>query len=358
MSDTLVVDKADEAIAFAGSAVGDLDGLLGGLPDVLGDVVELVEDVVETVVDGVLVNVVGGVLGGGGRLLGGDLLGGDLLDLGSLDGTLSNVLGDLPGTVGGVLNGLGDHLDHTLDVTLDQVTGVTAALGPVLSPVLDPVSDVVEGITSTLGVTDELPARLSALAGIAIVGGDSLLSNLTGLLDSALGLGVGGTVDSTLVTATSAVDEISASLGLDGVTGDLTDVVTVGATEGPTALAATADTSGDATNDLVNGLLADVADTSNLPIGGDLLVGLQGLIHNVGETVDSTVAVVLSDTLVAPAVPAYVDHTTDTVDSVLADPSSLDLGAELDYTLGTVDQLVADTSTALGLHLDLGGLLG
>ncbi len=315
MSDTLVVDKADEATFLADSAVPDLDGLLGGLPDVLGD--------------GVVVNVLGGVLGSG---LGDALDLGGVLDLGSLDGTLSNVLGGLPGTVGGVLTGLGEHLDHTLDVTLDQVTGVTAALGPVLSPVLDPVSDVVAGITSTLGVTDELPARLSALAGIAVVGSDSLLSNLTELLD--------------------------ATLGLDGVTGDLTDVVTVGTTEGPTALTATADSSSDATTDLVNGLLADVTDTTNLPVGGDLVIGLQGLVHNVGETVDSTVAVVLSDSLVAPVVPTYVDHTTDTVEEALADPSSLDLGAELDYTLGTVDQLVADTSTALGLNLDLGGLLG
>ncbi len=306
MSDILVVDKADEAIAFAGSTVTDLDGLLSGVPGLLESVPALVTDVV----DHIAVNVLGGL----------NLDLDELLDLDDLDGTLGHVLGIVPGTVGGLVAGLGLHIDHTVDVLVDQSLGLTA----VLTPVLEPVADIVAQITATLGVTDELPARLQALAGIAIVGSDSVLSNLTEILDATLGLG--GTVDSTLVTVGGSVDELTVSLGL----GSVLDVADVAITQGPATAASTADESADASHGLLGALLADVDDAGQAHLGSDLVIGVQDLVHGV-------------------PVPVIVDSATDTVDTLLVDPSAFDLGTEVDSTLGAVELLVDDTTTGLGL---------
>lgn len=329
MSDIIVMDKADEAIAFTGAAVTDLDGLLSGVPGLLGSLPTVVTDVV----DHVAVDVLGGL----------NLDLDELADLDDLDGALSQVLGIVPSTVGGLVAGLGVHVDHTVDVVLDQTLSLTS----VLNPVLEPVADIVAQITSTLGVTDELPARLQALAGIAIVGSDSVLSNLTEILDATLGLGLGATVDHTLTAVLGVADELALSLGL----GSVLDVVDVGVTEGPVTVQSTADESADASHGLLDALLADVDGAGQAHLGSDVVVGVQGLVHSVPELLDSTVAVAGTDTLQVP-VPEVVDHTTDTVDTLLVDPTAVDLGAELGYTLSSVDLLVDETVAGLGLNLD------
>lgn len=286
MSDILVVDKADEAIAFAGNAVTDLDGLL----------------------DHITVDVLGGL----------NL--DELLDLDDLDDAVGHVLGIVPDLVGGLVSGLGLHVDHTVDVLVDQSLGLTA----VLNPVGEPLAEIVSQITATLGVTDELPARLQALAGIAIVGSDSVLSNLSGILDATLGLGLA-----------------------DGVLG----VADVGLTQGPATVQGTAEESAGASHGLLDSLLTDVDDAGQAHLGSDLLIGVQGLVHSVPETLDAAVAVVLTDTLAVP-VPEVVDHTTNTVDTLLVDPTSVDVGAELEHTLSAVEPLVNETVAGLNLGLD------
>ncbi|MBA3743160.1 hypothetical protein [Sporichthya sp.] len=335
MSDIIVVDKADEAIFFAGSAVTDLDGLLGGVPDLIESVPDLVGDLLDHLTVSVLPDSL-------------DL--DELLDLDDLDGTVGHVLGIVPGTAGGVLSGLSLHLDGTVDVLLDQTLGVTA----VLNPILEPVAEIVNQITMTLGVTDELPARLSALAGIAIVGSDSVLSNLTEILDATLGLNLGPVLDHTLGTVVGVVDDLTVSLGL----GSLLDVVDVGLTQGPMTVEGTTDESFGAGHGLLDSLFTDADGLGDNASGGTVVIGVQGLAQAVPQTIDSTVDLVLTDTLHVE-VPELVDHTTVGVGSLLEDPTSVGAipGTDLvDETVTSVTTIADDTVTGLGLGLDLGGL--
>lgn len=326
MSDIIVVDKADEVIAFAGSAVTDLDGLLGGLPDLIESVPTLVGDLVDHLTVSVLPSSL-------------DI--GELLDL---DGTLEHVLDIVPGTVGGLLSGLALHLDGTVDVLVDQTLGVTAAL----NPILEPVAEIVNQITMTLGVTDELPARLSALAGIAIVGSDSVLSNLTEIVDAALGLGLGDLVDHTLGTVVGAVDELTVSVGLNS----LLDVVDVGLTQGPMTAEGTADESVGAGHGLLDSLFTDADDLGDGAPGGSVVLGVQGLVHALPQTVDQTVNVVLSDTLNV-TVPELVDSGSGSAEDLLGDPLAGGLGVDVDQTITGAVDLLDSTVAGLGLSLDL-----
>ena len=138
---------------------------------------------------------------------------------------------------------------------VDQSLGLTA----VLNPVVEPVAGIVSQITATLGVTDELPARLQALT--------------------------------------------------------------------------------------------DVDDAGQAHLGSDLVVGVSGLVHSVPDTLDAAVAIVLTDTVGVP-VPQVVGSTTDTVDTLLVDPTTGDLGAELESTLSSVDPLLNETLAGLNLGLD------
>lgn len=369
MSDIIVLDKADEAITFTGSAVTDLDGLLGGLPELIESVPDLVGDLLDHLTVSVLPDSL-------------DL--DTLLDLDDLDGTVGHLLGIVPGTVGGVLGGIGLHLDGTLDVLLDQTLGVTA----VLTPVLEPVADIVNQITMTLGVTDELPARLSALAGIALVGSDSVLSNLTEILDATLGLNLGTTVNHTLASVGGAIDDLTISLGL----GSLLDVADVGITQGPMAVEGTTDESAGAGHGLLDSLLIDADGLGDNAPGGNLVIGVQGLVHALPQTIDQTVNVILTDTLNV-TVPGVVGQGTVGAEHVVGDPlaggllggenllgvvslldgeSALDLGGllgdpttggallglDVDQTLTGVTELADGSVAGLGLDLDLGGGLG
>lgn len=335
MSDTIVMDKADEAITFAGSAITDVDGLLGGVPELIEDVLELVDDVV----DHLTVNVLGGLD-----------LGLDTDDLLDLDGDLGHVLGLVPGVVGGTLSGGAMHADGTADVVVDQGLGLAA----VLNPVLEPVGDLVSQIGLTLGVTDELPARLAALGGLTMVGSDAVLSNLPDILDSALGLnlGLGDTVGQVLTTVGDLLDDVTVSLGL----GHVLDIVDLGLTEGPVTVDATTDESADATHTLAVDLSDDAEGLGDEEPVSTLTVPTLGLLHSVN--IDQTVDVILSDT-VNVTVPNLVEHTTVGVGTLLdEDPTTLGatLGADVDQTLNSVTDFADDTVTGLGLSLDLGGL--
>ncbi len=339
MSDIIVMDKADEAITFAGSAITDVDGLLGGVPELIEDVVELVEDVLDHLTVSVLP----------------DDLDLDLDELLDLDGSLQHVLGLVPGLVGGTLAGGAMHADGTADVVLDQGLGLTAGL----EPLLEPVAQIVNQITMTLGVTDELPARLAALGGLTMVGGDAVFSNLPDILDSALGLGgldLGETVGDLLDTVGELLDDVTVSLGL----GSVLDIVDVGLTDGPTTLEVTTEESADAGHGLLGSLFADADGLGDEQPGSTLVVPVLGLLHAAPVNIDQTVDVILTDTIDV-TVPSLVDHTTVGVGTLLdQDPTTLGatLGADVDHTLNSVTAFTDDTVTGLGLSLDLGGGLG
>ena len=201
---------------------------------------------------------------------------------------------------------------------VDQGLGITT----LLDPVLEPVAEIVTQIRLTLGVTDELPARLAALGGLTMVGGDAVLSNLPDILDSALGLGglgLGETVDDLLSTVGSLVDDVTVSLGL----GSILDVVDVGLTDGPTTLEVTTEESAGAGHGLLDSLLGDADGLGDEHPGGTVLVPLAGLLHGSPAHVGSTVDVILTDTLDS-TVPSVVDHTTVGVGSLLdQDPTTL-----------------------------------
>jgi hypothetical protein len=339
MSDIIVMDKADEAITFAGSAVTDVDGLLGGVPELIEDVVELVEDLLDHLTVSVLPSDL-------------DLDTGELLDL---DTSLEHVLGLVPGLVGGTLTGGAAHADGTADVVVDHGLGITT----LLDPILEPVAEIVTQIGLTLGVTDELPARLAALGGLTMVGSDAVLSNLPDILDSALGLGglsLGETVDDLLTTVGGLVDDVTVSLGL----GSILDIVDVGLTDGPTTLEVTTDESAGAGHGLVDSLFGDAVDLGDEHPRGTLLVPLAGLLHSAPAHAGSTVDVILTDT-VDVTVPEALTHTTVGVGNLLdEDPTTVgaSLGADVDHTLNSVTAFTDDTVTGLGVSLDLGGGLG
>jgi len=364
MSDIIVLDNntaldaADMVASNASIAVTDLDTLLGGLPGVIASLPEVVTDLVNHITVSVLPAL---ELDGIGELLE------------DVPGALETVLEIVPGTVGGVLTGLGMHLDGTVDVLTNQTLGITAAL----NPILDPVADLVNDITMSLGVTDELPARLSALTGIAILGGDSIVHNVAGILDASLGLNLEPTVDALVGSLGLAVDELTVSLGL----GHVLDIVDVGLTGGPVAIEGTADQSGAASHGLLSSLFTDAVDLGDSQSDNNLLLAVHGLATDVPADVSSSVGTILTGT-VDTTVPTLVGHTsvgvadlldnpaTVGVGSLLTDPSTIgvgslledpttvgtSLGADVDHSVTGVTTLVDDTATGLGLDLHLGGL--
>jgi hypothetical protein len=381
MSDILVLDgntaldAADVAASNASILFGDADTQLGGLPNVIASLPEIVVDVVDHVTAALLPSLeLDGVLGFG--------LGGLLEEL---PGALGHVLDITPGLVGGSLLGLGQHADGSVDVMTNQTLGVTSAL----NPILDPVAGILNDITLSLGVTDELPARLSALTGIAILGSDSIVHNVAGILDASLGLNLEPTVDSLVGSLGLVLDDLTISLGL----GHVLDLVDVGIAATPVAAEGTVDQSGDASHGLLSSLFGDAHGLGDSESDSSLGLALHGLLTGVPTDVDSAAGIVLTDTLDS-TVPDAVDHTTvgvgDLLDnsatvglggllggsataglggllnnsatvgvgSLLDDPTTAGtgLGADVDQTVHGVTSLVDDSATGLGLDLHLGGI--
>lgn len=263
--------------------------------------------------------------------------------LADLDGTLGSVptlLGSIPAQIGGLTemitvgvvpslwSEITTAVGPTVDLLLDQTAGVVASAGGVLDSsalTLDSLgADVSE-------VTDELPARLSALAGIAIVGGDVVLTNLAGIIGVGLGDLVPDTADSTL-----------GSLGLvvDGLVGDIQD-----------PLAATVDSVTDTTSTVDDVAVTDANDAlgHTQSASNNLVIATQGLAATVPADSQAAIEAILADTT-GSTVPDVVDTVTFGNSSIVGDPLDL-VGSVLDDVQDVTDSVTGtvDDRTGLGV---------
>lgn len=331
---TPVLNAADEVTTLGSGILLDLNGLLGNVPGLLGSIPAQVGGLTENLDLGDLlpVNVLGtDVLDGA--------LGGVLETVGDLDEVLTGVLELVPDVLGGVLTGLGTHLDGTTDLLLDQTVGVVDNAVGAVGTVGATVTDL--GVTVS-SVTDELPARLSALAGIAIVGTDSVIGNLSEIIDVGLGLVpnlLGSTLGSTLGSVEPVLTDVPGTL--EPALGSL-DLGSLLAAV-PATVSTSADEVGTAAGGIAGEELSDVdSAVTGTPSVNNLVIAAQSVVT---------------------AVPA--DPTTFAADALPADPTGLInslLGDEggitgLDHVVEAVTGLVQ--LDAVGLEgLGLGGLDG